>query len=616
MPRYQIDFEPLGWRGQCPDDKSLLECARQLGVGILSICGNQGKCHSCKVRVLRGTVSELTSSERDAFSSQELEDGYRLACQTYPLSDCTLHVPPESMTTLQRTQVEGLEVAVYPEPPVHAYYIQLPIPSLSDLQADAERVLETLHHQHQIRCSNIDVDVLRDLSPWLRSWNWQVRASVRDNEVVALGPWPSRQLGLAVDLGTTKVAGYLVDLSNGQTLAAKATMNPQTSYGGDIVSRIYQVIESPAEGAQLQQLAVEVLNRLIVDLCEASDAEAEEIVEAVIVGNTAMHHLLLRLPVKQLAYSPFVPAVRDALDIKARDVGLHIAPGAYVHLLPNIAGFVGADHVAMLLATEATQAKGVVIALDIGTNTEISLIDNGEITSVSCPSGPAFEGGHIKDGMQAASGAIERLRVTNDHIQYQTIGGVPPIGLCGSGVLDAMAQLYLAGVLNKGGRMTVNHPKVRRREKQREFVLVSEEEQGGRPAITLTQQDVRELQLAKGAIRTGIQVLLEATGHSEAEIEPVVIAGAFGTYIDVASAVTIGMLPSLPLARFRQVGNAAGMGAKLALISRSKRSEAQAIASRVHYIELAAAANFEPTFIQASYLGRYRLAHGKRKEID
>lgn len=613
---YQIDFEPLGRRGQCPDDKSLLDCARQLGIGILSVCGGQGKCQSCKVQVLTGTVSEPTSSERDAFSSQELEEGYRLACQTYPLSDCKLRVPSESMTTLQRTQTEGLEVAVRSEPAVRAYYVQLPTPSLSDLQADAKRVLEALHHQHQIRCSHIDIDVLRDISPRLRSWKWQAQASVRDNEVIALSPWPSRQLGLAVDLGTTKIASYLVDLSNGQTLAAKAVMNPQISYGEDVVSRIYQVIKLPADGARLQQLAVEAINRLVVELCEVADAKAEEIVEAVIVGNTAMHHLLLRLPVKQLAYSPFVMVVRDAMDIKARDIGLHIAPGAYVHLLPNIAGFVGADHVAMLLAIEATQAKGVVIALDIGTNTEVSLLDGGEITSVSCASGPAFEGGHIKDGMRAASGAIERLRLTNTHIQYQTIDGVPPIGLCGSGVLDAIAQLYLVGVLDKGGRMTENHPKVRVREKQREFVLVSEEEREGRPAITFTQQDVREIQLAKGAIRTGIQVLLEATGHSEEEIEQVVIAGAFGTYIDVASAVTIGMLPSLPLARFRQVGNAAGMGAKLALISRSKRTEAQTIASRVRYIELAAAANFKTAFVQAGYLGRYRITHGKRKEID
>ena len=286
-----------------------------------------------------------------------------------------------------------------------------------------------------------------------------------------------------------------------------------------------------------------------------------------------------------------------------------------MHLLPNIAGFVGADHVAMLLATEAWPAKGVVIALDIGTNTEVSLID-GEITSVSCAAGPAFEAGHIKDGMRASSGAIERLQVTNKGIQYQTIDGAPPIGICGSGVLDTMAQLYLAGVLNKGGKMMDNHPRVRSGEKQCEFLLVSEEERDGRPAIVFTQQDVRELQLAKGAIRTGIQILLEAKGRAEEEIEQVIIAGAFGSYINVASAVAIGMLPTLPLDHFRQVGNAAGMGAKLALISCGKRAEAQTIASRVHYIELATAPNFNETFIQASYIGKYRMAHGKREEIN
>jgi len=613
---YQISFQPLGRRGQCPGDRSLLDCARQLGIGILGVCGGQGKCQSCKIQVLNGTVSETTASERDAFSSQELADGYRLACQTYPLSDCRLHVPAESMSTQQRTQVEGLEVIVSPEPAVDAYHVELTAPSLSDLRADDERVLETLYQQHRIHCEHIDIDVLRNISPQLRSWKWQAQASVRNKEVIALAPWPSRQLGLAVDLGTTKIASYLVDLSDGKTLAAKAVMNPQISYGEDVVNRIFRVVKSPADGAVLQHLAVEAINWLLVELCEAVGVNADEIVDAVIVGNTAMHHLLLNLPVKQLAYSPFVQVVRDAMNVKARDIGLSIVPGAYVHLLPNIAGFVGADHVAMLLAIEATQAKGVVIALDIGTNTEVSLLDDGKITSASCASGPAFEGGHIKDGMRAADGAIERLRLTNEHIQYQTIGGVPPSGLCGSGILDAIAQLYLAGVLDKGGRMLRNYPGVRVNKKQPEFVLVSEGEREGRPAITITQQDVREIQLAKGAIRTGIQVLLEATGHAEEEIEQVVIAGAFGTYIDLASAVAIGMLPALPLTHFRQVGNAAGMGAKLALTSISKRSEAQVLASGVNYIELAAAVNFNQIFVQAGYLGRYRITNGKRKEID
>jgi len=393
-------------------------------------------------------------------------------------------------------------------------------------------------------------------------------------------------------------------------------MNPQISYGEDIVSRITSVIDSPANSAELQKLVVAALNGLAVDLCAEIGANTEEIVEAVVVGNTAMHHLFLRLPVSQLAYSPFVPAVSQALDIKARDLGLDIASGAYGHVLPNIAGFVGADHVAMLLATEVWQAKGLILALDIGTNTEVSLVNNGEIATVSCASGPAFEGGHIKDGMRAASGAIERLQIADDSIQYQTIDNLPPVGICGSGILDTMAQLYLVGIIDKGGRMKDNHPRLRTEKKQRQFVLVSEEERDGNPAIVITQQDIRELQLAKAAIRTGIQVLLETNGCSEEEVEQVIIAGAFGSYIDVSSAITIGMLPSLPLGRFRQVGNAAGMGAKLALISDSKRSQARNIASQVHYLELATNPNFMQTFVQASYLGRYRMTHGKRREID
>ncbi|MDP3955092.1 MAG: ASKHA domain-containing protein, partial [bacterium] len=288
-----------------------------------------------------------------------------------------------------------------------------------------------------------------------------MQTSVRNDEVIALSALQSRQLGLAIDLGSTKIAGYLVDLSSGRTLAAKGVTNQQVSYGEDIVSRISLAVKSPAEGKRLQELAVETINQLASELCKEAGAEPGEIVDSVIAGNTAMHHLLLGLSVRQLVYSPFVPAVCRALDIKARDMFLHLAPGAYVHLLPNIAGFVGGDHVAMLLATEAEWANGLVLALDIGTNTEVSLIDQGEITTASCASGPAFEGGHIKHGMRAASGAIERVRVVNGKIQYQTINVEPPAGICGSGTLDALAQLYLAGVLDKGGRMSEKHFRLR-----------------------------------------------------------------------------------------------------------------------------------------------------------
>ena len=615
MAEYLIDFEPVGRRGSCPSSQSLLDSARQLGVELVAICGGDGTCGRCKVQVLEGTVSTPTAGERDTLSPEELGAGFRLACEAYALSDCKLCVPPASLSAPQRTQVEGLELDVPPEPVVRTYEVSLAPPSLSDLQEDAGRLLAALAQQDPVAARMVDFAVLQALSPRLRDWDWRAQAIVRDGEVIAVTKVGTRPLGLAVDLGTTKIAGYLLDLESGRTLAARGIMNPQISYGEDVVARMARTRDGPEEAERLQSLVVEALNELVRDLCAEAEVPPEAVVEAVLVGNTAMHHLLLRLPVEQLAMAPYVPAVQGALDVKARDVGLHLAGGAYVHLLPNVAGFVGADHIAMLLATGAWQAEGVVLALDIGTNTEVCLVSGGTMTSVSCASGPAFEGAHVQHGMRAAPGAIEHLRLVDDQagpdqdghlegdhlrVEYQTVGSKPPVGLCGSGILDALAQLCEVGVVDRRGRMG-DHPRVSNRDGVREFVLVPEE--GGYKAIAITQRDVRELQLAKGAIRAGINVLLAHQGLSEGEIDEVVIAGAFGTYIDVDSAVAIGMLPALPPGRFRQVGNAAGMGAKLALISRSQRAQAQAIARRVGYLELASDPGFTRTLMEASYLG-------------
>jgi uncharacterized 2Fe-2S/4Fe-4S cluster protein (DUF4445 family) len=594
-----IDFEPVGRRGECPSGESLLDCARQLGVDLVSLCGGSGSCGRCIVQIVDGEVSEPTPSEGADLRPEQLAEGYRLACQVIPRGACKVRVPPESLTAPQRTQLEGEEIAVIPEPPVSTYLLQLPTPSLEDLRADAERLLEALVEQHGILAANVDLIALRALSPRLRSQAWQVRVALREGEVVDVLPGEAPPLGLAVDLGTTKIATYLVNLETGETLAAEGLMNPQIAYGEDVVARIASVTRDPSRAAHLQGLVIAALNEAVAGMCSQIGAEPAEIAEMVVVGNTTMHHLFLQLPVQQLATAPYIAAVTSALDVKARDLGLAIAPGAYVHLLPNIAGYVGADHVAMLLATGIAQAKGVVLALDIGTNTEICLCNRGDLTSLSCASGPAFEGAHIKHGMRAGNGAIEHLRLVGDAIEYQTIGGGPAAGLCGSGILDTLAQFVQAGVVDPRGRMG-QHPRVRERGEIREAILVGGDDE--RPAITFTQKDVRELQLAKGAMRTGIEVLLKNGELAADEIDQVIIAGAFGTYIDVSSAMTIGMLPRLPLDRFRQVGNAAGMGARLALISRSKRAEAQDLARRVRYIELASDPGFNQTFARAMRL--------------
>jgi uncharacterized 2Fe-2S/4Fe-4S cluster protein (DUF4445 family) len=596
----QVDFEPVGRRGECPSGQSLLDCARRLGVDLVSLCGGSGNCGRCVVQILDGQVSEPTPGEGEYLSAEELATGYRLACRTIPLGNCKVRVPPESLTAPQRTQIEGEQVPVTPEPPVKAYLLTLDAPSLDDLRADAERLLEALARQHGIVAASVDIATLRDLSPRLRSEDWQVRVVVRGGEIVAVLPPGPRFLGLAVDLGTTKIAAYVIDLEKGETLASKGLMNPQIAYGEDVVARLAFAHRDPAGAVRLQTLIAGALNEAVARMCGEIEAEPAEIVEAVVVGNTAMHHLFLHLPVRQLATAPYVPAITSAMDVKARELGLEIAPGAYVHLLPNIAGYVGADHVAMLLATNVARAEGVLLALDIGTNTEVCLSNHGRLMSLSCASGPAFEGAHIKHGMRAANGAIEHLRLADDHVEYQTIGGAPPVGLCGSGILDVLAQLVQVGVVDQGGRMG-QHPGVRDEGSVREFVLV--EGDGDRPAITFTQKDVRELQLAKGAMRTGIEVLLETNELAAEDIDQVIVAGAFGTYIDVASAITLGMLPRLPLDRFRQVGNAAGMGAKLVLLSRASRAQAQAMARRVQYIELASHPRFNEIFARAMYLG-------------
>ena len=603
MKLYNVNFKPIGKKGECRDGESLLDCAHRFGVGIISLCGGLGKFNCCKVQILKGSVSKPTSNEFKSFSSQELSDGYRLACQTYINSDCNVRIPFESLTTSQRIQVEGPEVSTDIESSISSYNIRASSPSLLDLQADDKRIIETLNQQHKLNCKSIDIGVMQNLSSLLRFWNWEAQVSLRNNEVIAINAWHSRQLGLAIDLGTTTIAGYLLDILTGETLATQGIINPQISFGEDIVSRITYAMKSPAKAIELQQTVVKAFNQLVTDLCNKTNTKSKEILETVIVGNTVMHHLLLHLPVEQLAVSPFTATAGRALDIKARDIGLCIAPGAYVHLLPNIAGFVGADHVAMLLATEEIwKDENLVIALDIGTNTEISLIDNGEISSLSCASGPAFEGAHIKNGMRATNGAIERVQLINNQVKYETIGGVPPIGLCGSGILDAVSQLRLAGVINRDGRMN-EHQGVRVHGKQHEFVLISKEEHDNSQAITITQKDVREIQLAKGAIRSGINVLLQKRGCSEKKLNKVIISGAFGSYINVMSALSIGMLPLIPLDNFQQVGNAAGIGAKIALLSNNKRAEAQAIALRASYIELAATPNFEKIFLEATYLG-------------
>ena len=616
MADYTIDFQPMGRKGDCREGESIMECARRLDIDIAGVCGGRGTCHSCRVQVTKGTLSEPTGREKEAFSEKELEDCWRLACQARPSSNCLVVISLESMSASQRVYLEGMEMVVAPDPAVRAYHLKLNAPTLEDQLADADRLMAALRAQHQVTTEGIDMAVLRTFSPKIREWGWECQVSVRDKEIIAVSPWPSRQLGMAVDLGTTTIASYLVDLTDGKTLASLGAVNPQVTYGEDIISRVDHAIKSPEDGLRQQKLVTDKISELAADLCKEAGTSTGDIMEAVIVCNTAMHHLLLNLSVRQLVLAPFTAAASLPMDIKARDLGIKLGPGAIVHIPPVITGFIGSDHLAMLLAAHRKKNDELVIAIDIGTNTEISMLIGDEITTTSCASGPAFEGGHIKHGIRAAEGAMERLRITDDAIDYQTINSAPPIGICGSGIMDGLAQLYLAKIIDPGGRFDKDNPRVRINDKnQAEFVIVDQESEGARSSIVITQKDIRELQLAKAAIRAGIRLLLETSGFEEEQIKQVIIAGSFGTYIDLSAAVTIGLLPDLPMDSFSQVGNAAGMGAKQNLISQARRQETQNIADRINYIELASSLAFRNTFIEASKLGKYKLDARKSEAV-
>ena len=598
-PIHEIDFEPVGRRVHCVSGETLLEAAQQAGIMLTAICGGKGVCGRCSVRIMAGKVSAPNLTEIAELGSEQAAAGWRLACQTLIEGDIRVHIPPESLLTAQRTQTEGENISIVLNPAVRAYEVALEHPTLDDLRSDATRMRTALLKPEL----KFPAAVLRRLSPNLRAQNFQASAFVRGASVVAIRHPHTPALGLAVDIGTTKLAAYLVDLISGKTIALGGAMNPQIAFGEDVIARIGHAISRPEGAEQLRSAIVNGLNELAADLCKQANRKSSDIAEAVIVGNTAMHHLFLGLPVKQLGLAPYVAAESDALDFTSMGVGLELAEGAYIHLLPNLAGFVGADHIAMLLASKMLEREGVVLGLDIGTNTEISLIAKGKHFACSTASGPAFEGAHILHGMRAAPGAIEKVLIQDGQVMIQTVDHAPPVGLCGSGILDLVAQLRLAAIINPRGAFNdqVGHPRIRRGAHGLEFVVVSAAENSG-TEITFSRSDVNEIQLAKGAIRTGIDILLQHAGVREESIEEVVIAGAFGTYLDVQSGIEIGMLPRIDRNRYRQVGNAAGSGARMALLSLDQRTRAIQIAKSIEYIELTIEKDFSSFFARALQL--------------
>jgi uncharacterized 2Fe-2S/4Fe-4S cluster protein (DUF4445 family) len=595
---YRVDLQPIGRRTEIRPGQTLLDAARQAGVELNALCGGEGWCHGCKVRVRdEAALSPVTRSERGALTREQLADGFRLACQAKPRGAVTVEIPPESLVTVQRLQIEGRQSDVEPDPVVAQVDITVPAATLHDLRADTIRIREAIA-QPALR---FRLPVLRDLSERLREQGWSARLGVRGDEVVAVLPRGTPLLGLAVDVGTTKLAAYLVDLATGNTLAKAGAMNPQVAYGEDVISRIAYTLEQADGAAVLQRRLVESLNTLVAQLCDQTACSRNQIAEAVVVGNTAMHHLFAGLPVRQLGLAPYVPAVSEAIEFPAHEVGLELAAGATVYLGPNIAGYVGADHVAMALATGAWETGHTWVALDIGTNTEVTVTRGGRIWCCSCASGPAFEGAHIRDGMRAAPGAIERVKIVDGRIHLGTIENRPPVGICGSGILDAVGEMVRTGIIDRKGAFRNGADGVTLENGLPQFTLAEASATGhGRPVV-ITRKDINEIQLAKAAIRTGVEVLLSEAGADYDEIEAFIAAGAFGTYLDIESSIRVGMFPPLPLDRFRHVGNAAGTGARQLLMSAARRRTATKIVSRVQYVELTVHSGFSARYLRALY---------------
>ena len=549
--RITITLEPMGARLEAAPGATLLEYAQQAGVDLTAVCGGNGTCGMCRMILVSGQVSKLNSTEEDFLTHAEIRRGVRLACQARAYSDCRVQFPPESLATLQRLQLEGRETHIRLHPAVR----------------------------------------------WADEANRRVVRSGR--RVISTLPVGSPLYGLAVDVGTTKVAAYLVDLQDGRTAASAGVTNPQIAYGEDVISRIEYCDQHPRGLEELQHALVEALNELLAGMCREVGAGLDQVVDAVLVGNTAMHHLLAGLPVHSLGTAPYVAAAKEAMRIPAAAVGLKMAPDASLYLPPNIAGFVGGDHLAMLLATHAYRYRRTVVALDIGTNTEISLVHAGRHWACSCASGPAFEGAHIREGIRAIPGAIERIRLEANGVQIHTIQGKLAVGICGSGILDAVAELRRADLIDARGAFHRGNPRLALANGKPVFRLVPAEKSGHGREIAVSREDVNEIQLAKAAIRSGVEVLLQQAGIGYADIDLFLVAGAFGSYLDLANAVRIGMFPPLPLERFQQVGNAAGAGARQMLLSTRQRQAAGRLSKRIEYIELTTVAGYTDIFMDA-----------------
>ncbi len=604
--KVSIEFRPHDKVTRVPPGMTIFNAANWIGLPIDSTCGAKGTCGKCKVRILRGQ-NGATAADRRIFSEEEIADGWRLSCRSEANSDVVCHVP--RLMGNPKAALMGFDRHVILNANVYKIPLTLTPPSLEDQRSDFSRIRDALEPEgYAIEAS---LNLLRQLPGVLRRSNWQVTAVIVGHELVSVeeGDTSSRSFGLAFDIGTTTVVGMLIDLNSGAPVAVQSALNGQAVQGADVISRISYTMLNEDGLAELNEVILRTLNGLIARLLEEGQVSAHEVYEVVTAGNATMQHLFLGVDPEPIGLEPFIPAVEDMVQASAHEVGLNIHPQALVHCLPYLGAYVGADLVAGLLATGLAQNEGVRLLVDVGTNGEIILGSAARTVATAAPAGPAFEGAQIQDGMRASEGAIEAVTITRDGVELQVIGDVPPIGLCGSGLLDAVAQLRLSGLLLPSGRFVKAEdatqlvvPDLARRiitgdEGRRSFVLAWPEEAGSDRPIVLTQRDVRELQFAKGSIAGGIDVVMQELGVGADALVEIYLAGSFGSYINPQSARIIGLVPPVPVERIKAVGNAAGEGAKIALLSFRERMVARSLPQIVEYHELSGRGDFNDSFL-------------------
>ena len=588
-----------------PPGVTVFDSASWNGIAIDSTCGGHGTCHKCKVRVEGSTP--ISRHDVRTFSREQLDDGWRLACLVQATRDLAVDVPP--LTTRPKAATVGVGRQVILRPAVQKRYVELAEPGLADQRSDLQRLLDAIDDLEP----QPDLHALRRLPTVLRQADYKVTAVVVDEALVDVEPGDTtdQRYAIAFDLGTTTVVATLLDLALGTPVAVASMLNRQQPFGGDVITRISATMMDPDALPRLQRAAADTLVELAAQVCKEGEVDPAQVYEVAVAGNATMTALVLGIDPEPLGMAPFVMAAAQPPSVLASEIGLELHPRARALFFPALGAYVGGDIVAGMLATGMDRDKRTRLFVDVGTNCEIVLSDGERILATAAPAGPAFEGGAIKCGMRAAEGAIEVVKLgdADDPVQLGVIGDVEPMGLCGSGLVDAVAELVKVGLLDGTGRFVPDEQaplvapgladRLTRIGEERVFVLHRPHpEAGPEESVVISQRDVRELQFAKAAISTGWTLLLEELGLEHRDVQQVLMAGSFGSYISPASAVRIGLVPTLPVLRIVSAGNVAGEGAKMALLSMRERVGAAALLEEVTYVELSDRADFNDRFVE------------------